>query len=111
MIFRKLIQRFWAIAGAVSIRTKILGIVLGMVALFGVGVTVQARYALTQTMTAQLEEQSVSVSRDLAARATDPICSTTCWDFTICLMIRSPIMLMCVTLLLLTHKGDHRAHL
>ncbi|MCK7580519.1 MAG: hypothetical protein MZV65_36000 [Chromatiales bacterium] len=28
---------------------------------------------MTATMTAQLEEQSVSVSRDLAARSTDPI--------------------------------------
>ncbi len=73
MIFQKLIQRFWDLAGAVSIRTKILGIVLGLVVLFGVVVTIQARYALTATMTAQLEEQSASISRDLAARSTDPI--------------------------------------
>ena len=73
MIFRKTYQRFWNIAGAVSVRAKILGIVLGLVALLGVGITIQARYALTATMTAQLEEQSVSVSRDLAARSTDPI--------------------------------------
>jgi signal transduction histidine kinase len=73
MIIRKIFQRIWSIAGAVSIRTKILGIVLGFIVLLGVGVTIQARYALTATMTAQLEEQSVSVSRDLAARSTDPI--------------------------------------
>jgi signal transduction histidine kinase len=73
MIFRKLVQWFWDFAGAVSIRTKILGIVLGFIVLLGAGVTIQARYALTATMTAQLEEQSVSISRDLAARATDPI--------------------------------------
>jgi signal transduction histidine kinase len=73
MIFRKLVQWFWDIAGAVSVRTKILGIVLGFIVLLGAGVTIQARYALTQTMTAQLEEQSVSISRDLAARAADPI--------------------------------------
>jgi signal transduction histidine kinase len=73
MTFKKISQRFWAIAGAVSVRAKILGIVLGFIILLGVGVTFQARYALTATMTAQLEEQSVSVSRDLAARATDPI--------------------------------------
>ncbi|MEP0805105.1 MAG: HAMP domain-containing protein [Chloroflexota bacterium] len=70
---RALLERFWAIAGAVSVRTKILGIVLGFILLLGAGVTLQARYALTATMTAQLEEQSVSVSRDLAARAADPI--------------------------------------
>jgi signal transduction histidine kinase len=73
MIFRKLVQWFWDFAGAVSIRTKILGIVLGFIVLLGAGVTIQARYALTATMTAQLEEQSVSISRDLAARAADPI--------------------------------------
>ena len=73
MTFHKLIQRFWAIAGAVSIRTKILGIVLGLVVLFGVVATIQARNALTASMTAQLEEQSISISRDLAARSTDPI--------------------------------------
>ncbi|MEW6401321.1 MAG: ATPase, partial [Chloroflexota bacterium] len=73
MILQKLYQRVWSIVGAVSVRTKILGIVLGFIILLGVGVTVQSRYALTATMTAQLEEQSISVSRDLAARATDPI--------------------------------------
>lgn len=73
MIIRKLVQWFWDFAGAVSIRTKILGIVLGFIVLLGAGVTIQARYALAATMTAQLSEQSVSISRDLAARATDPI--------------------------------------
>jgi hypothetical protein len=72
-MIQKFYQRVWAIAGAVSVRTKILGIVLGFIILLGVGVMVQSRYALTATMTAQLEEQSVSASRDLAARATDPI--------------------------------------
>ena len=73
MTLRKFYQRFWNVAGAVSIRTKILGIILGLVILLGVGVIIQARYALTATMAVQLEEQSVSVSRDLAARSTDPI--------------------------------------
>ena len=73
MIIRKLIQHFWAFAGAFSIRAKILGMVLGFIILLGAGVTIQARYALTATMTAQLDEQSASVSRDVAARATDPI--------------------------------------
>jgi signal transduction histidine kinase len=73
MKVEKILQRIWAIAGAVSVRAKILGIVLGFIILLGAGVTIQARYALAATMTAQLEEQSVSVSRDLAARATDPI--------------------------------------
>jgi signal transduction histidine kinase len=73
MKLQKLYQRFWDIAGAVSIRAKILGIILGLVVLLGTGVTIQARYALTATMTAQLAEQSVSVARDVAARSADPI--------------------------------------
>lgn len=73
MNLQRLYQRIWDLAGAVSVRTKILGIVLGLVILLGTGVTIQARYALAATMTMQLEEQSISVSRDLAARSTDPI--------------------------------------
>ncbi|MBI5298506.1 MAG: HAMP domain-containing protein [Chloroflexi bacterium] len=72
-MFRNLAGRIWAIVGAVSIRTKILGIVLGLVLLFGMGITLQARNSIIGTMTRQLEEQSVSISRDLAARATDSI--------------------------------------
>jgi len=70
---QRLFDRFWALAGAVSVRTKILGIVLGLVALLGVVFTLQARSALAHTMTVQLEERSISVTRDLAARATDLI--------------------------------------
>lgn len=68
-----LFQRFWAIAGAVNIRTKVLGIVLGMVLLLGLAVTVQVRIALTRSFDTQLQEQGISVTRDLAARATDLI--------------------------------------
>ncbi len=66
-------DRFWAIAGAVSIRAKILGIVLGLVVMLGLGVTVQVRAALTREMTAQLTDQGISVARDLAARSADLI--------------------------------------
>ena len=67
------LDRLWAVAGAVSIRTKILGIVLALVLLLGLGITLQVRATLTRTLDAQLQEQSVSVARDLAARATDLI--------------------------------------
>ncbi|MEW5988245.1 MAG: histidine kinase [Chloroflexota bacterium] len=67
------LNRLWAVAGAVSIRTKILGIVLGLVLLLGLSVTFQVRATLTRTMDDQLQEQAVSVARDLAARATDLI--------------------------------------
>lgn len=66
-------DRFWAIAGAVSIRTKLLGLALGLVLLVGIGNTLQTRTVLSSNMEAQLRDQSVSVARDLAARAADPI--------------------------------------
>jgi signal transduction histidine kinase len=66
-------ERFWRIAGAVSIRTKILGMVLGLVALMAVSTTVQVRGMLTNTLDAQLRDRTVSAARDLAARSTDLI--------------------------------------
>lgn len=73
MNLRPLFDRFWAIAGAVSVRAKILGIVLGLVLLFGIGITIQVRSALAATMNTQMGEQCVSVTRDVAARAADLI--------------------------------------
>ncbi|RMG95978.1 MAG: HAMP domain-containing protein [Chloroflexi bacterium] len=72
-LFRQLFDRFWAYAGAVSVRTKILGIVLGLVVLFGLGITLQVRAISQRALAARLEEQSVATARDLAARATDLI--------------------------------------
>ena len=68
-----LANRFWAIAGAVSVRTKILGIVLSLMLLLGLGVTFQVRNLLEQTLRGRLEEQSLSIANDLAARSTDLI--------------------------------------
>jgi signal transduction histidine kinase len=70
---RRWFEFFWSVAGAVSVRTKILGIVLGLVLLLGLGVTLQVRATLSQTLQDQLQEQAVSVTRDVAARATDMI--------------------------------------
>jgi signal transduction histidine kinase len=64
-------ERLWAIVGAVGIRAKILGIVLGLVALMGITATLEVRQILDGTLDTQLHERSVSVTRDLAARATD----------------------------------------
>jgi signal transduction histidine kinase len=66
-------DRFWAIAGAVSIRTKILGMILALVALLGLTATLQVRAMFTRTLETRLEEQSISITRDLAARSTDLI--------------------------------------
>lgn len=70
---RRLLRRFWNIFSAVSVRVKILGMVLGLVILLGLGVTWQVRNSLSFILQAQLENESISSARDLAARATDPI--------------------------------------
>ena len=61
----------WAVAGSVSVRGKILGIIVGLVLLLGVGITLQVRLIVSQAFTAQLQEQGMSVTSDLAARSTD----------------------------------------
>lgn len=64
---------FWRFAGSFSVRTKIMGIVLALVVLLGVGITVQVRGVLRLALEQRLQEQSISVARDVAARATDMI--------------------------------------
>ncbi len=64
---------FWRIAGAVSVRTKILGIVLGLVLLLGIVTTVQVRVMSRQALINRLQDSSISTTRDVAARATDLI--------------------------------------
>jgi signal transduction histidine kinase len=67
------LERFWSTAGAVSVRMKILGIILALVLLLGVGATLQVRAMSYRALVAGLQEQSVATGRDLAARATDLI--------------------------------------
>lgn len=64
---------FWAISGAVSVRMKIMGIVLALVLLLGLGMTFETRASLSATFGEQLEQRGVSITRDLAARSTDLI--------------------------------------
>lgn len=66
-------QKVWDWISGVSIRTKILGIVLGLVLLLGGSITLQVRAILLDVAIQQLQEQSVSLARDLAARSTDPL--------------------------------------
>jgi signal transduction histidine kinase len=77
MVSRQTLQiwarRFWTVAGAVSIRTKILGIILGLVVLLGVGLTIFVRQSLYRAMYSELELLAVSVASDLASRSTDLI--------------------------------------
>ncbi|GAB4473205.1 MAG: HAMP domain-containing protein [Anaerolineae bacterium] len=71
--FNRLARRLWAVAGAASVRIKILGIVLSLMVLLSLGVTFQVQALLEQTLRKRLQEQSLSVAQDLAARSTDLI--------------------------------------
>ena len=70
-IGRRQFDRFWAVAGAVSVRTKILGIVLALVLVLGAGVTLQVRLTLHNALSQNLKNQGISVTRDVAARSVD----------------------------------------
>jgi signal transduction histidine kinase len=70
---RDWVFRFWWLVSAVSVRVKILGMALGLVLLLGSGILWQVRAALTRTLQTQAETESITLGRDLAARAADPI--------------------------------------
>lgn len=65
--------RLWRALTGVSIRTKIVGMVVGVVLLLGLGVTLQVRARLAADLGQSLEERGVAITRDLAARSTDLI--------------------------------------
>lgn len=66
-----LLNRLWAVLGGVSIRIKVLGIVLGTVTLLGVFVTLQMREVLVDTLQQQLENQGIALIERLAERSAD----------------------------------------
>jgi len=63
----------WRILGSVSVRTKILGIVLALTTALGLGVTLQVRSAMERTFMSELDSRGRSVVSDLAARSVDLI--------------------------------------
>mgnify|MGYP005845653881 CR=1 FL=1 len=70
---RSFMTWFWELAGGVNVRTKIMGIVLGGTILLSVGLTLQLQQALSRIVKDELLARGISIGRDLAARATDPI--------------------------------------
>lgn len=67
------LERLWAVAGGVSVRTKILGIVLALTTVLGLGVTWQVRVVMYRVFIGELENRGQSVLSDLAGRSVDPI--------------------------------------
>ena len=72
-VAQRALDRFWASAGAVSVRTKLIGIILGLVLVLGLGITLVVRQSLREVALAELEMRAASVAQDLASRSTDLI--------------------------------------
>lgn len=68
-----LLERGLHLAGSVSIRTKILGIILALTTALGLGITWQVRTAMHGILRAELGTRGEAVVSDLAARSVDPI--------------------------------------
>ena len=59
-------QRLWRFAGGVSIRVKVLGIVVGVIILLGVSVTLQMRAALSTTLHSELDTEGQALADRMA---------------------------------------------
>ena len=59
-------QRFWEIAGAASIRVKVLAIVLGVVVALGIFTIVQMNVVLTNALVGDLITQGIALSDETA---------------------------------------------
>jgi signal transduction histidine kinase len=70
MLQKNFMQRLWDIAGGVSVRVKVLGIVLGVILLLSTFVVFQMRAVLRETLVQQLAEQGVAISENIANHAT-----------------------------------------
>lgn len=71
--WRSYAKQFWDLAGGVSVRTKIFGIVLGSTILLSLGFAVQVQTTQRDLLEQKSQEQGLSIARDVAARATDLI--------------------------------------
>ncbi|RUA17477.1 MAG: hypothetical protein DSY55_02110 [Clostridia bacterium] len=71
--FLRLRRRAWRLLTGVSIRTKIMGIVVSLTLLLGAFVTWQVRAQMAVTLGNELRDRGYSVAGDLALRSVDPI--------------------------------------
>jgi signal transduction histidine kinase len=61
----------WRVIGGVSLRVKIMGIALAMIALLGLVITYQVRRTMVRVLTEEMEQRGRSVALGLAARSAD----------------------------------------
>lgn len=71
--WQRFMTKMWGWAGAVSIRTKMFGLVLGSTLLLSVTFAILVRSAIANMMQERLQDQGLSIARDMAARSTDLI--------------------------------------
>jgi len=76
----KLRSKLWSFTAGVSIKAKIMGIILAVILIFGLAITIQTRNNLTTTLTKELEKQGIAVARNLAARSTDLVLTGNSFD-------------------------------
>ncbi|MEE8353393.1 MAG: HAMP domain-containing protein [Dehalococcoidales bacterium] len=72
--------RFWLFVSRASVRTKILGIVVVLILLFGLVTTFQVRGSLRTALTGELEKRGVAIASDLSARSTNLILTANILD-------------------------------
>jgi len=72
-VIARLRRRVWRIAGAVSVRSKIMGIVIGVILVLGGAITYQFATRDARSMRGQIEGKGLAMSRALAARATNMV--------------------------------------
>lgn len=63
----------WRLLGGVSLRVKIMGIALAMIAILGLGLTWQVRRTMAQSLAWELEQRGLSIAHNLALQSTDRI--------------------------------------
>ncbi len=66
-------RRLWRRVTGISIRYKLLGMVLAVILLLGLAITVQVQSQLARDLRQSLEERAITLARDLGEDATDLI--------------------------------------
>jgi signal transduction histidine kinase len=66
-------EQVWRLVGGVSVRTKILGIVLALTVVLGLGITWEVRLVMQRNLNNELERLGHSVLSDLVARSAAPL--------------------------------------
>jgi len=73
VIHSNMVQRFWSVAGGVSIRIKVLGIVLSVIIALGAIVIYQIRDVLMTRLIDSLETQGIALAGGIADQATNDV--------------------------------------